>query len=167
MIRKGRIIGIFKERGSGLAMLAIEDDRRGKRLIPCDGNPTARAFDEAFGGFIVGGHSTRNDAIVGESIYYTVDSIGLLETFTPVDRAPQEMIAEYERTTAKEPRQAGHIGFVKPDDPRIPKGIEPDKRGTSAFQGFLPPDHPIFGLGPIVGGRSILQPPKREPRENN
>jgi len=159
-IFKGRIIGIFKEQGSGLAMLAIDDDRRGKRLIPCEANPTARAFDEAFGGFIVGGHSTRNDAITGESIYYTVDSVGLLETFTPEGRAPIEMVDEYERTTAKEPRQAGHIGFVEPDDPRIPKAPE-GGMGTCTFHGFLPDDHWLYGAGPIVSGRPLSQPHRK------
>lgn len=143
MIRKGRIIGLFREPGSGLAMLAIDDERRGKVLIPCEGNPTARAFDEAFGpGFIVGGHSTDNSVIQGEEIYYTLDSVGVMETFTIAERAPIEMVEEYESQSSP-------------------------KKGTHTRGGFLPGDHPLYGSGPIVSGRPTLRPPKLKPSEFN
>lgn len=124
MIRKARIIGLFRERGSVLAMLALDDDLRGKVLIPCEGNPISRALDEAFGPGFINGVSTDNSVIQGEEIYYRLDSIGILEEFTIADRAPVEMIEEYEAAVKKEsaPRKSGHVGFVEPDDPRILKG---------------------------------------------
>lgn len=170
MIRKGRIIGLFREPGSGLAMLALNDDLRGKVLIPCEGNPTARAFDEAFGpGFIVDGVSTDNSVIQGEEIYYTLDQVGVMETFTIADRAPVEMVEEYEaeKRERPEPRKSGHIGFVEPDDPRILKGPKYGGRGTCTNLGILPPDDPVYTRGPIVSGREIGKPPKLKPSESN
>jgi hypothetical protein len=161
---------LFREKGSGLGMLAIDDDRRGKVLIPCEGNPTARAFDEAFGpGFIVNGVSTDNSVIQGEKIYYTLDLVGVMETFTIAERAPIEMSEEYEAEKKKEPapRKSGHVGFVEQDDPRILKWPEQGGPGTHTRRGFLPPDHPLYGAGPIVAGRPLLPPPKRKHSENN
>jgi hypothetical protein len=34
--------------------------------------------------------------------------------------------------------------------------------GSYTRRGFLPADHPLFGTGPIVSGRPILEPPKKE-----
>lgn len=163
MIRKGRIIGMFvAKKGSGIAMIAIDDEKWGKILVPCEGNPTARAFDEAFGpGFIVDGISTDNSVIQGEEIYYTLDQVGVMETFTVAERAPVEMIEEYEAEKRKRPapKKSGHIGFVEPDDPRIPKGMY-GKRGTCTNLGILPPDDPVYTRGPIVAGREILKKSK-------
>jgi hypothetical protein len=158
-LHKGTIIGLYREKGSMLAMLAIEDDRQGKVLIPCYGTPAAKSFHEAFGGVLVGGRF-KNDAIAGELIFYRVNELGILSEFCPVDeKAPTELIEEYEAEKKKpSPRKAGHIGFVEPDDPRIQKGPEPSKRGTHTRRGFLPPDHWLFGAGPIVAGREILKP---------
>jgi len=41
MANRGTIVGLFKESGgSGIALLGIGDDVKGKTLISCDGNPT-------------------------------------------------------------------------------------------------------------------------------
>jgi len=37
--------------------------------------------------------------------------------------------------------------------------------GSSTFQGFLPPDHWLYGAGPIVAGRPILQPHRKRTAE--
>lgn len=134
MIYRGTIIGLFREKGgSGIGLLGIEDDAKGKVLIPCDGNPTCRAFNVVFPGTLRGG-TFHNDAIQGERIYYELDEVGVLKSFTPVDRATLEKIAEFEAQSA------------------------PSKKGTHTRGGFLPDDHPLYSSGPIVAGRPILQP---------
>jgi hypothetical protein len=115
---------------------SIEDDVKGKVLIPCDGNATCRAFDAVFPGTLRGG-TFHNDGIQGERIYYELDSVGVLKSFAPVDSAPLDMIEEYDRQSA------------------------PSKKGTFAHGGFLPPDHPLYGAGPIVSGRPLSPPPKK------
>ena len=137
-LHKGTIVGLFTERGSGIALLGIEDDRRGKVLIPCDGNPTCRAFDAAFGGVIVGGRF-NNDGITGEPIYYCLDEHGSLEAFIPCGDATPEMVEEYEKV----------------------------EKGGTTVRGYVPKDHPIFSRGPIITGRNISRPPKRRFHENN
>jgi len=95
LLHKGTIIAMYREKGGGISLLAIEDDLRGKVLIPCEGTPSARAFDAAFGGVIVAGRFS-NDGIKGERIYYSVDTLGVLEGFTVTDVAPQALVQEYE-----------------------------------------------------------------------
>jgi hypothetical protein len=144
MIYRGTIIGLFREKGgSGLGMLGILDDVRGRVLIPCDGNPTCRMLDSVYPGTLKDG-TFHNSGIEGERIYYTVDDVGVLAAFAPEDRAPEEIIARYEKQTAPSPKQ-----------------------GTHTRGGFLPQDHPLFGVGPVVSGRPILPPPKRKPSEFN
>jgi hypothetical protein len=94
LLHKGTIIAMYRERVSGTSLLAIEDDLRGKVLIPCEGTTIARAFDAVFGGVIVGGRF-NNDGIKGERIYYSVDTRGVLESFNAVDEAPQALVQEY------------------------------------------------------------------------
>lgn len=161
-LHKGTIIGLYREKRiekrSGLALLAIEDERRGKILIPCYRKSTTEDFHEAFGGVIVGGRF-NNDAILGEPIFYRVDGLGILYEFCPIDdKAPPELAEEYAKAAEEKPAKSGHIGFVEPDDPRILKGPEPSRKGTHTSGGFLPPDDPIYSLGPIVAGRPIFQP---------
>lgn len=168
-LHKGTIVGLFRESGgSGIALLGIEDDEKGKVLIPCDGNPACRAFDAAFPGTLIGGRF-NNDGIAGERIYYTVNELGVLEAFVPVEDATPELVEEYEEEAKKNlaPRKSGHIGFVEPDDPQILKGSQPSKPGTHTRGGFLPPDHLIFSGGPIVSGRPILAPGKKPPNDFN
>ena len=90
-IHKGTIIAMYREKGSGISLLAIEDDLRGKILIPCEGSPTARAFDAAFGGVMIGSRF-NNDGIVGERIAYRVDALGVLSEFAPIVDADAEVI---------------------------------------------------------------------------
>jgi hypothetical protein len=132
-IRKGTIIGMYRERGCGMALLAIEDDLRGKILAPCDGNATARALDTAFPGALIGGISINNDAIVGEPIFYRLDQIGVLAEFSPADETPTDVIEEYES------------GKKKPSA---------HKAGCT-HRGFAPPGDPIYGGRLIVAGREI------------
>lgn len=167
-LHKGTIIGLYRTTNGGIAMLAIEDEKWGKTLVPCYGKTTVEAFDKAFGGVIVGGRF-ENDAIVGEPIFYRIDELGYLCQFGPAnEETPPELVAEYAKSAKEKPapRKSGHIGFVEPDDPRIKKETEPSKPGTHTRGGFLPEDHPLYGAGPIVAGRRIFEPPKKS-HENN
>lgn len=142
-IYRGRIVGLFRDKGgSGIALLAIEDDARGKVMVPCDGNPTCRAFDLVFPGTLRAG-TFYNDAIRGEVILYELDSVGVLKSFAPADRAPLEKIAQYESQSA------------------------PPKKGTYTRGGLLPPGDPLYSSGPIVSGRLLSETPKRKPSEFN
>jgi len=132
MIYRGTIVGLFGKKGSGLAMLGIEDDLKGRVLIPCDGNPTCRMLNVVFPGTLRDG-TFYNDAIVGERIYYELDEVGVLLAFAPLDRAPLEKISEYEKQSSQ------------------------SKKGTHTRGGFLPPDHPLYSSGPIVSGRVVLK----------
>lgn len=133
---KGIIVGLFTGKDTGLAMLGILDEKKGRTLIPCDGDRVCRAFDAAFGGVILQG-KFHNDRIAGEPIYYLINEIGFLDSFTPVEIAPPELVAEHE-------------------------GRTPEKKGGCTVIGYLPPDDPVYTRGPIVVGRRIFEPPLKK-----
>jgi hypothetical protein len=64
--------------GSGLALLTVDvemphiDTKR--IIIPCDAGPTTRALRSAFG-----------DDVTGQEILFSVDNLGLLEAFAPIE----------------------------------------------------------------------------------
>lgn len=114
---RGRIVGMFGNPGSGIAVLAVIDDVKGKTLVPCEGNPTCRALDAAFPGTLIGGHTFDNDGIAGERIYYFVDQLGLLESFVPEGEATPEMVEEYEEyeaTGANRKNETGAGDIIRP-----------------------------------------------------
>ncbi len=167
-IYRGRIVGLFREKGgSSIGLLGIEDDARGQVLVPCDGNPTCRAFNVAFPGTLRDGRF-HNAGIEGERIYYTVDEVGVLATFTPEDRAPEELIAEYEKQSAPKKERVTFRGPLPPDDPIY--SIGPVVQGRRILrhtdEGLAKPDDPVYRSGPIVQGRRILDPPKRKSTDN-
>ena len=51
-------------------------------------------------------------------------------------------------------------GFLPPDHPLFSTG--PVVSGGVIDLGFLPPDHPVYSRGPIVSGREILKPPPKK-----
>jgi hypothetical protein len=154
-LHRGTIIGMFRERGSGISLLAVEDDRRGKVLVPCEGTPTARAFDDAFGGVIVGGRF-NNDGISDERIYYRCDDLGVLAEFSPVDDAPPEMVEQYD--SAKKTESTPNP--TKPEEPPKANGL----RGVRML-GFLPPEDPIFSGGAMIFGKPHRLPKKKTPEK--
>jgi hypothetical protein len=82
---------------SGLAQLTIEDDRRGLVVVHCENAPTVRALEGAFGNVIGEGHTVNpRGGHVGREVYYSVDAIGVLDGFTPVEEAPPEVVRRYE-----------------------------------------------------------------------
>jgi hypothetical protein len=180
MIYRGTIIGLFREKGgSGIALLGIEDDVRGRVLIPCDGNPTVRVLNVAFPGALRDG-KFHNSAIEGERIYYGLDEVGVLKSFSPEDRESVEMIEEYEKQTApppkKKPVRFVNRGWCKSDDPIYSSGpivngrplfpptkkVPPSGPGGYIDGGLAEKSDPIYRTGPIVQGREILKPPPKK-----
>lgn len=94
-IMKDRIIALQGSWGSGLATLVLENDQ-----VFCENGATVRALDAAFGNVIGEGHTIDNKkgGHVGKEIYYSLDAMGmLLEAFTPVEDASEELINAYEK----------------------------------------------------------------------
>lgn len=98
---KGCITGFRGSWGSGIGYLFVEDEEESLHIISCENAPTVRALDACFGNVIGDGHIVRNDdeaGYVNQWIYYSLDDMGLiLEAFTPVDDASEELVAEYEK----------------------------------------------------------------------
>lgn len=157
-LHKGTIFALLRETKSGVSMLAIEDERQGKILIPCYGKETAKQFDEAFGGVLVLGRF-NNDAIAGEPIYYRLNELGILCEFCPInERTPPELVEEYASGKPK--------ATAAPETRKDPYGGS----GTCTNLGSLPPDDPVYSKGPIVAGREIGKPHRpytAEDRERN
>lgn len=133
---KGTITRLIAFAETDIAFLEINDEIRGRIVVPCHNAQTVRTLDKAFGSVIVEGHRFDNEAIAGKGIYYSTDDLECLEAFTPVEDASPEMVAEYES-------QAAH------------------KKGGVINLGWLPPDDPIYSLGPIVAGRRIYNSLKK------
>jgi len=53
--------------------------------VHCENAPTVRALDGCFGNFIAEGHTINNEAIIGKRITYSVDFLGVLEGFSPIE----------------------------------------------------------------------------------
>lgn len=82
---------------SGLATLVIDDVDLGTQIIPCDNGPTVRAMEGAFGDVIGDAHNIRGDGgHIGKEIYYSTDGF-ILEGFTPVNEASEELVEMYEK----------------------------------------------------------------------
>jgi len=97
-IQKGKIIGFKGSWLSGLAQLIVVNEKGEHKSIPCDNAPTVRALNAAFGNVIASGHTVNQDAIKDKEIYYSVGFV--LEGFTPVEMASEELIETYEKQSA-------------------------------------------------------------------
>lgn len=91
-MRKGTITSFRGSWGSGLGYLVIDEVP-----VPCENAQTVRALEGAFGDVIAPGHSVNQEAIVGQEIYYSVDELGILDGFTPVEDAPPELKKVFEQ----------------------------------------------------------------------
>jgi hypothetical protein len=80
-MKTATIVAFSTNPGSGIAQLTLN---RGGRItsVPCDNGQTVRTFDDLFPGFIVGGHSCDPKVIIGQTVGYDVDDIGLLAYLT-------------------------------------------------------------------------------------
>lgn len=91
--KKGTIEAFHGSWMSGLAELVIDG-----MPIMCDNGPTGRALCGAFDA-AGAGHTINNDAIAGKEVVYSVDDMGMLLGFTPVEEwegpeIPEEGIEE-------------------------------------------------------------------------
>ena len=89
-ILKGTITNFGAHWGSGIAFIEIDGIP-----IPCENTTTIRSLDGAFPGFIGDNHCVDTQRIIGEEIYYSTDGF-MLDGFTPVDEASEELIEAYE-----------------------------------------------------------------------
>jgi len=79
---KGKLKAFRGSWGSGLGFLEFYD----RAPVPCENAPTVRALDSCFGDFIAANHSIDNTAIAGREIAFSVDAIGVLFGFTPLEQ---------------------------------------------------------------------------------
>ena len=97
---RGKIKSFYGVWGSGLGYLLIEDECGSQFHVPCDNGATVRALEGAFGNVIGTGHTVLTPEDAGyfdREVYWSFDELGLiLEAFTPVEAASQELIAFYE-----------------------------------------------------------------------
>ena len=91
-MKKGTITGFRGSWGSGIGYLIIDGVP-----VPCENASTVRALEGAFGDVIAEGHSVSQDRFKdGLEVYYSVDDLGMLDGFTPVDDATEEIEEAYE-----------------------------------------------------------------------
>jgi hypothetical protein len=91
---KGTINAFRGSYMSGLGYLIIDG-----QPVMCENAQTVRSLDGAFGDVIAKNHTVNNDAIAGKEIVYSVDDMGILMGFTPVEEwtgpeIPEEGIEE-------------------------------------------------------------------------
>lgn len=65
---------------SGLGYLVIDGTP-----IPCENPATVRALDGCFGDVIQPGHTLLSESFEGREVVYSVDDLGLLLGFTPIE----------------------------------------------------------------------------------
>jgi hypothetical protein len=105
-MRKGRILGFRGHHMSGIASLRVSEvihtltrEVEIEVEVLCENAPTVRALEAAFGSVIGEGHTVRPDGgHVGKEVYYNVDAMGMLDGFSPVEDAPDAVVAAYEKT---------------------------------------------------------------------
>ena len=85
VVQTGTIIVFHGSWMSGLGYLLIKGDDGEFRTLFCDNGPTVRALEDAFGNVISPAHIVNNEAIEGKRISYSIDWMGLLEGFTPLE----------------------------------------------------------------------------------
>lgn len=94
---RGRIMAFHGSWMSGLGCLEIDDADRGLVQVPCENASTVRALDACFGDVIGENHCVNPaGSHVGREVYYSMDDMGLvLEAFTPVEEACDELVEAY------------------------------------------------------------------------
>ena len=95
-VYRGKIVAFSGVWDSGLGYLIIEvnpDTLLSRQIsFPCENGQTVRALDSCFGGVITDNHCVDNSAIEGREILFSVDFMNLLEGFTPVEEASEELL---------------------------------------------------------------------------
>lgn len=101
MIQKGILKQFSGSFGSGLGQMAIEVDGVIKQFH-CDNGTTVRSLESAFGNVITEGHTASGNGYKNQEVYFSVDYLGVFEGFTPVDKASQDIIEEFEKGNRNE-----------------------------------------------------------------
>lgn len=78
--RRGILGNFVGSWSSGFGFLEIDG-----RPIPCENAPTVRALDACFGEVIQPGHIVSSESFEGREIVYSVDELGVLLAFTPIE----------------------------------------------------------------------------------
>lgn len=97
---------------SEIATLVIELSGRELDYVACQNAPAVRALEEAFGNVIGDGHTVRSDAgFLDKEIYYC-DNGFILEWFSPVDTASEELKEAYNKQNCEWNRNQYLIQFL-------------------------------------------------------
>lgn len=119
-VSKGKIIGFGGNWGSGLATLTLEDMDTGEIVsVYADSGPLGRALGECYDA-IGAGNTIDNEKIAGEEVYFSLNDLGLLEAFSPVDTANPMLVQIYEEIkehgTITTERIAEIVGFEEDEE---------------------------------------------------
>lgn len=76
IVYRGTIVGFSGSWGSGIATLIINH-----KPVMCENAPTVRALEACFGNII----ASHKKNLKGKKIAFSLDAIGILEGFTPLD----------------------------------------------------------------------------------
>lgn len=88
--RRGTLGKFLGSWSSGLGFLEIDG-----HPIPCENALTVRALDACFGDVIQLGHAVSSEGFEGREVVYSVDDLGLLLGFTPIEEwAGPEIVLE-------------------------------------------------------------------------
>ena len=91
LLCKGQLIAFMEDYQSGIGTVVIKDSATGAlEHIFCPSEPMDRELLVAFG-----------SKVLGQVIYFSIDSNGILDGFTPVRDAEEEMIRVYDETHTK------------------------------------------------------------------
>ena len=90
-LQKGTILGMSGSWGSGIATLSLQVSDGMKINVLCENGQTVRALNACFGNVISPGHRINMDAIRGKEIYFSIDDMGMLEGFSPVEADEMEV----------------------------------------------------------------------------
>ena len=102
-VRKGFLVQFHGSYGSGLGFMTIRDSETGSQdSVPCDNGATVRALEGCFGDVITPGHTASGAGYKEQEVYWSLDEMGMmLQAFTPVDEASDELIEAYEAEKAE------------------------------------------------------------------
>lgn len=108
-MNRGKILAFHGSWMSGLATLVIEDFVTKEQVsVYCENGPTVRALEGCFGNVIGNAHSVKGDGgHVGKEVYYSTDELGILNGFTPVDAASDEIIGLFNSQPEQGEKGAG------------------------------------------------------------
>ena len=94
IIQKGIIREVSGHPKSGLWTLKIESGP-GVEVVHIESGHRLRQLATYFG--YIEGSGNINEKLQGQEIYYSTEFLNVLDGFTPLDEAPEEMVKAYEK----------------------------------------------------------------------